>query len=854
LVTIGGYVRDERGESVTNARIEIRGGGSASYEEGQVLTNEVSELYLSEQAAPATDTNGFWSASRVPADLDELYFRVLRPGGAISSLSSARNSSEPWVDIASLRRSEAVLNVPDGIAIRGIVVDESGQPIPRVALRERSQVTGGYYLFTNAADGRFELPHRASNQLQLSVDPPRHAMLCTNVFIDPANPEVRLVVSRQRPARLRVIDENAKPIQAAYIQPEEWRNGGLNYGWSGITDSEGRVTWTNAPAGTVIVMVGGGGAGTRRMRLTSRDEEIVVRMERKDADSAVLNLKVVEAGSGTPVPGATVLRTSGYSRELTGVGQAGPDGVLKTTLRLANSNERLQPFNLAIQHDGYFQWLSPESFLVAEGDIELTAILRKGRAAGVVLRPDGQPATGAKVFLNQTAAQVSSYRPGEFRSSNSRVKEKSVSADGAFEFSGAAEGDRLIAVHPTGFADVTVESLTTLDRISLQPWGRIQGVVKSGGKPLARQRVGLRSPLNSSDVEGYSFQYNATSDASGRFVFTNIPPGEHILVRYLGPPQAVTVDSYRLPVIVRPGETRQVSYEFGGRTVTGFVDIDGEIDWTQEPQILEAKIGRPPPGPAYSGGSSLANQDRLRRAHARSEAMLNYERKRQQFQVVVDRDGMFQIEDVPPGKYELRLRVLEPLSREAETSGRSRERAEIVNLVREIEVPSGALGTEFDLGTIWVQRKQPAFDAFKPVPLSFRGATLDGRPFDLSSARGRPAVVVFWADWAPRSNKRFSELSTAFNGAGKTNNALISVSLGENSASARQIAQRLGTGWTHLRLDGSARFEITEALGIETLPATFLLDAKGSVIARDPGWRRIAVVLNRLNSQSSSRP
>jgi hypothetical protein len=93
-----------------------------------------------------------------------------------------------------------------------------------------------------------------------------------------------------------------------------------------------------------------------------------------------------------------------------------------------------------------------------------------------------------------------------------------------------------------------------------------------------------------------------------------------------------------------------------------------------------------------------------------------------------------------------------------------------------------------------------------------------------------------------------------FDRVSKTNYALISVNLDEDSAPAGQNAQRLGSGWKHLRLTGPARFEITEQLGIETLPATFLLDADGSVIARNPGWRRVAAVLNRLNSQTSTRP
>ena len=861
LATMGGFVRDEQGRPVAGARLEVfsSSSSSSSSEDNRARTNEVSEYYInmSDRAGVITDTNGFWSVSRVPADLEEFYIVVVRPGGASSSFSSARNAGDGIVDIAALRRANAVLTVPDGVTIRGLVVDEAGQPVPGVRLRERSGRTGRYHLFTNEANGRFELSHRAASQMQISVDSPGHAVLSTNLTLDPPTAEQWLVLSRLRPARLRILDEKGQPVQRAHVQPVEWRNGSIQYEWTGSTDLDGRVTWTNAPNARVIVMVSGMDAPMRRLRLTPGDAEVVVRMDRKPVDSAILRLKVVEAKTGRPVPGATVLRTSGYGREMVEVGKAGPDGGLEVTLRVASPGEHEQPFGLVVRGEGHLEWLSEEQYVLAEGDIELTAALKKGRAAGVVLRPDGQPAIGAKLILNRAESRIYSYRPGDFSTGDSRNLLRTVGADGAFEYPSAAGDDRLLAADRSGFASLNVEDLGDLGRITLQPWVRIEGVVTSAGKPAARQRVVLRSPLNSQHVESYSFQYSTTTDRSGRFVFTNIPPGEHLLVRHVGSPRGSSVDSHRLPVVVKPGETRQVSYELGGRVVTGFVDAEGQIDWTRDAHVLEAMTGRPPPGPEYSGMGTSRDYERVRRAHARSTVMLEFERKRQSFQLVFDRDGAFRIEDVPPGRYELRLRAYEPPSVEVERTGRRGERAEIASLVREIVVPAGAPGTEVDLGTFQVETKGPASSAPKLPPISFRATALDGRPFDLSRVRGRPAIVVFWASWAPRSAARLADLSAAVSGqTAGTNAVLISVNLDDDPSLARPNATRPGAEWTHLRLDGPGRFEVMEQLGIDTLPAELLLDADGSVIARNAGGRRLAAVLNRITSQpqQSSRP
>jgi hypothetical protein len=225
--------------------------------------------------------------------------------------------------------------------------------------------------------------------------------------------------------------------------------------------------------------------------------------------------------------------------------------------------------------------------------------------------------------------------------------------------------------------------------------------------------------------------------------------------------------------------------------------------------------------------------------------VVDYERKRQQFQLSFDRDGGFRIADVPPGRYELRLRALRPLTKEESASGRYVERPEIASLTREIIVPPGDAASVVDLGTFEVEAKTTGVPPAPPI--DFQITTTDGKPLSLASLRGQPVVVTFWASWAPLSGRRLAEIKAAAPAGAR----LLGVNLDDNAAAAKTSLERIGEGWTHSLAAGPARFNLTEQLGIDTLPAVLVLDANGSIVARDPGSRRIARILGRHDRKTA---
>jgi hypothetical protein len=472
--------------------------------------------------------------------------------------------------------------------------------------------------------------------------------------------------------------------------------------------------------------------------------------------------------------------------------------------------------------------------------------LKKARApAGVVLRPDGQPAAEAKVILNTTENGIYSYRPGDFQSSGQGHDFQLTGPDGRFRFKAAAAQHRLLVSHASGFAALTVGEFLEAGKITLQAWGQVEGVLRYAGQPVARENVSIKWPVNWASVDSHYLIYNQMTDAQGRFVFTNLPPGEFVLYRmpriFNGKP---TTESHRSFVTVKGGTTTPVEYNLGGRTVSGHVEADGAVDWSNDPHLLEADAGEAPAEPSFYAYMNPAEYKKARKAYADSPETLRWEKRRQQFLLLFDRDGNFRATDVVPGTYELRVRVTKPPTK-GETRGWYGNAEELGTLGKTVTIPAGAPGTEVDLGSFDLALKVSG--VARGGPLSLRGVTLEGRPFDLADLRGQPVVVLFWANWAPASLARLTEWrETSLGVDSKHRVAFVSVNLDEDVESARRMVEGLTRGWTHTRLEEANRFEITERLEVDTLPVTLLLDAGTVVTARDVTAKRLPFLLARL--------
>jgi len=88
---------------------------------------------------------------------------------------------------------------------------------------------------------------------------------------------------------------------------------------------------------------------------------------------------------------------------------------------------------------------------------------------------------------------------------------------------------------------------------------------------------------------------DAAADQDGKFVITNLPPGEYQIYRAFLPhrlgnePVAVPPSHQRI-LTIKDGETVQIQYGGDGRSVTGQAVPENPaiaVDWLNDPQSLE---------------------------------------------------------------------------------------------------------------------------------------------------------------------------------------------------------------------------------------------------------------------------
>ncbi len=109
--------------------------------------------------------------------------------------------------------------------------------------------------------------------------------------------------------------------------------------------------------------------------------------------------------------------------------------------------------------------------------------------------------------------------------------------------------------------------------------------------------------------------------------------------------------------------------------------------------------------------------------------------------------------------------------------------------------------------------------------------TLQGEPTDLGQvARGRVALVSFWATWCEACTREMDALNRlATRTAGQPDALVIGVAVGEPRATVDAFVRRRGLGYAQLV---DEEFRLADALGQRQVPATLVVDRAGRIVYR----------------------
>ncbi len=606
-----------------------------------------------------------------------------------------------------------------------------------------------------------------------------------------------------------MVDVQGKPVAGAFVFAQTWRRY-HSLDLREQTDPEGRFAWRSAPPDAVLYDIGKAGFMPRRaLPLIASEREQVVTLH----PPLVITGRVTDAETGQRLPKCVIIE---------GVGFAGSDQISWSRGSVdrcaggeytASFDEPNDAMYVRVEALGY---KPAESRAFRPGDGRQTfdvALERAETLSGIVLLPGGKPANGVDVVLATEADQVL-FQAGRLESRTSAPRSR-TGADGRFAFTAPKGNFLLIALGDAGYADVSPAAFAKSDKLTLQPWGRLEGQLIAGRRPKANEEISFSPgrPHGGLPQRVFTYQYDTRTNDDGRFAFDRVIPGQGLVTR------AIVTDYGRFSqhwvcggeaVDILPGRTTAVRIGGNGRPVIGRVVPEGTpetpIEWAHNPPV---KMTRPKhegdktPSPYVILGSNF------------------------------DKDGRFRIDDVTPGTYDLAFSINAKPNPEVFEPGEAFGSVRMSVTVPEI--PGGRSDEPLDLGTITAK----LFERLKVGDLApdFTVPRIAGKgkgdQLRLADYRGNLVLVDFWATWCGpclAEMPALKDIQKTFGADPRFN--LISLACDKDDEGARRYIRENGLIWTH-GFAGDLAMGVGLRYKVRSIPATFLIGPDGRILAKN---------------------
>ena len=596
-------------------------------------------------AEGASDDDGGFAVAGLPSGKFDL--STERSGFAPHTVPGIDLEGAEDVDVGSI-------TLLPGESLEGLVLDTDGAPIEgaEVMLTEASPMNSlmmgmpfgepGQADATADPNGWFAVHDLgADKKYTLTANRPGFVNAQVDGISLPRSEPVELRLEPSSRLAGVVLDTSGEPIAGARVNMMRTRTvegGGMAlqvaFAEDTTTDVEGRFAFEEQEPGKAsLTATASGYQETRLADLVIPKGADLDDVELELAEGSILQGRVLTP-DGRPAIGATVGKVSegrGFGPRMGGDAPVDGDGYYRL--------EGLAPGELSIQaqHGEYPR--------VAK-DVEL----RTGVNALNLEFKGGQEVSGRVVDSNGKpvpAASVQAIQPSEYWSDS----ETRTAANGDFTLPGVQDGEYTLTVSAEGYASSRDQKITVAGQpvagleIVLDPGTSIVGTI-SGLEENEYRRVTIRSMSGVFDFDGTAV------DHEGRFRMDHVSPGEHEVVGTLA-------DSARRAsarVTIEPGMT----------------DVPVELVFDRG-----VTLG----GTVHQGGTPIGGA--MISASAESRQRVGWSQ--------TDSNGVFSIDGLLPGSYELTVREFR--------SGLAHTETVEVTTSREveIEIPSAALrGTVVD--------------------------------------------------------------------------------------------------------------------------------------------------------------
>ena len=567
---ISGRVLDPAGNVVAGAEVafgnENTPGGDANPEDHGI-----------DSLRATSDAEGRWQMNRIAADIvPYLVGSASHPAFGHSEHISLSGRMEV---VRQLLEGRFVFQLGEGVALQGIVVDATGQPVTDAKVHVGGLDETGSRDARTGPDGSFLVAGCRRQAQPITAFAEGYAPAVLSVKLEANMEPVKLVLSGGRALRIRVIDSNGQPIAGARVWYCPWPGSPGPFpqvSYNTKADADGLVIWEHAPDQDLTFQSFATGYMRSFENVIRPDDQLhtitlapalVISGAVRDADSGDL-LPRFRLGIGCPQPTADGSEQPWWS-SIDRFWPVFTGGTFRHSLEepvVGGTVNRGYIFRF--EAEGHAPYVT-RVYRPNEGEVRLEVTLRKAEETWItVYTPKGEVAVNAHIGLVAAGSRLE-LAPGGFSTGASEGSTwlRKADAKGQFLLPADEAVEAVVLAHEEGYAESTLDGLRKARAIRLQPWARIEGSWQASGQPVVNGELSLQ--LQSASKRNFvlnASSFKTTTDAAGRFVFPQVPPG--LLNLFSWQPtanqpapgaQITRVGRVAARVETRAGETCQVS-------------------------------------------------------------------------------------------------------------------------------------------------------------------------------------------------------------------------------------------------------------------------------------------------------